>query len=91
MYIYEGIASIVQLGKRIFVTGGASNVTEEFNLTTNSWSVVPTPLMNYYRVNIEESIRLRLNMIGILAGLPGIAWDFYSLSPSLTLSPLSLC
>jgi hypothetical protein len=45
------MASLVQLGKRIFLLGGASNVTEEFNLTTYTWSVVAAHTKNNFGVN----------------------------------------
>ncbi len=42
---------MVQLGSRIFVLGGTSNTTEEFNLINNTWSVVATPQMYNHKVN----------------------------------------
>jgi hypothetical protein len=43
---------LVKLGSRIFVLGGPTTITEEFNLTTNTWSVVAANLLYAHGVNI---------------------------------------
>ena len=41
--IDQGPADLVQLGSRIFVVGGLNSTAEEFNPTSNTWSIVPYP------------------------------------------------
>jgi hypothetical protein len=49
--IYKAWANLLQLGERIFLIGGYSNTTEEFNLTNNTFSVVGAPLIYNHQVN----------------------------------------
>ncbi len=47
--IDQGDASLIQLGKRIFVVGGLTTTTEEFNLNTLTWSTLSIPTKYLHR------------------------------------------
>ena len=67
-----GMSSIVQLGKRVFVVGGLNTTVTEFNVNTETWSIVPAKqrfVNNYYATALEVPAELFANKPGGCRGL----------------------